>query len=104
MWLAALRETDRQVSPGEHQICEDHFLPEDIFPDGVSTDAIPIMPPCLDGHLGMIGLWGGETSEEEDEWASGDDADTDTDDAGGEDDAPAAAPPAADPPQQVRRF
>lgn len=71
MWLAALRETDKQVSAEHHRICEDHFLPEDISASGVSGDAIPIMPPCLDGALGMMGPWGAQSEDEEDQWAAG---------------------------------
>ncbi|KAI4792972.1 hypothetical protein KUCAC02_033011 [Chaenocephalus aceratus] len=52
VWLAALRETEKQDSAEQNQICEDHFLPEDISTDGVKGDAIPIMPPCLEGPLG----------------------------------------------------
>lgn len=49
VWLAALRESEREVS--EHiRICEDHFLTHHITPNGISPDAIPIMPP-LDGLL-----------------------------------------------------
>lgn len=71
MWLAALRETEKQDSVEQHLICEDHFLPEDISDEGVSSDAIPIMPPCLDGALGLLSQWGAESSEEEDQWAAG---------------------------------
>lgn len=124
VWLAALRETDKQDPTEQHLICEDHFLPEDISKDGVSNDAIPIMPPCLDGPLGMSAPWGAETSEEEAEeeeeeeerWAvGGADVDEDIDDGGGDGagvgggegggggEAPAdVEPPAVDPPQQVR--
>uniref|UniRef100_A0A3B4WAW7 E2F transcription factor 6 n=1 Tax=Seriola lalandi dorsalis TaxID=1841481 RepID=A0A3B4WAW7_SERLL len=83
VWLAALRETNKQDPTEQQLICEDHFLPEDISSGGVSTDAIPLMPPCLDGHLGTISLWGAEASEEEDQWADrGGDGD---DDEGGGD-------------------
>lgn len=106
VWLAALRETDKQDLTEQHLICEDHFLPEDISKNGVNSDAIPIMPPCLDGSLGMINPWGAESSEEEDQWATGG-GDDDGDDAyEGGDDGPANAepsapePPAAEPPQQ----
>ncbi|XP_019201872.1 transcription factor E2F6 [Oreochromis niloticus] len=71
VWLAALRETEKQDSAEQHLICEDHFLPEDISDEGVSSDAIPIMPPCLDGALGLLSQWGAESSEEEDQWAAG---------------------------------
>ncbi|XP_042359417.1 transcription factor E2F6 [Plectropomus leopardus] len=105
VWLAALRETDKQDSTEQHLICEDHFLPEDISTNGVNSDAIPIMPPCLDGPL--ISPWGAESSEEEDQWATGGGCDDDEDDAddGGDDgpahvEPPAPEPPAVDPPQQ----
>ncbi|XP_010743627.3 transcription factor E2F3 isoform X1 [Larimichthys crocea] len=71
VWLAALRETDKQSWTEQHLICEDHFLPEDITADGVNRDAIPIMPPCLDGSLSMISSWGAESSDEEEQWAAG---------------------------------
>ncbi|XP_056261147.1 transcription factor E2F6-like [Seriola aureovittata] len=110
VWLAALRETDKQDLTDQHLICEDHFLPEDISNNGVNSDAIPIMPPCLDGPLSLISPWGEETSEEEEEeeedlWITracdddDDDDDDDHDDTGageGGDDAPAAP----EPPQQ----
>ncbi|XP_071323545.1 transcription factor E2F3 [Trachinotus anak] len=103
VWLAALRETDKQDSTDQHLICEDHFLPEDITTSGVNSDAIPIMPPCLDGPLSLISPWGAESSEEEEEqqWANrGCDGDDDDADDGG-DDAPAAPqPPAPEPPHQ----
>ncbi|XP_023263369.1 transcription factor E2F6-like [Seriola lalandi dorsalis] len=98
VWLAALRETNKQDPTEQQLICEDHFLPEDISSGGVSTDAIPLMPPCLDGHLGTISLWGAEASEEEDQWADrGGDGD---DDEGGGDELLAVKPPAVDPLQQ----
>uniref|UniRef100_W5NJH6 E2F transcription factor 6 n=1 Tax=Lepisosteus oculatus TaxID=7918 RepID=W5NJH6_LEPOC len=50
VWLAALRETERVLSD-HHRICEDHFLKHHITPLGVTKDAIPIMPPYLDGPL-----------------------------------------------------
>ncbi|KAG7232394.1 hypothetical protein INR49_008912 [Caranx melampygus] len=56
VWLAALRETDRRDLAEQHLICEDHFLPEDISSRGVSADAIPLMPPCLDPST--ISRWG----------------------------------------------
>ncbi|XP_067273649.1 transcription factor E2F2 isoform X2 [Pseudorasbora parva] len=43
VWLAALRETEREITD-HHQICEDHFLSHHITPNGISPDAIPIMP------------------------------------------------------------
>ncbi|XP_067338481.1 transcription factor E2F1 isoform X2 [Channa argus] len=74
IWLAALRETDKQDSTEQHLICEDHFLPEHIAKNDVKSDAIPIMPQCPDGSLGMISSWGAEASEDEEEnpWADGD--------------------------------
>ncbi|KAM4713711.1 transcription factor E2F6 isoform 2-T2 [Anableps anableps] len=70
VWLAALRQTDQQDPSDQNRICEDHFLPEDICSNEVGADAIPIMPPCLDGPLGVLGQWGAG-SEDEDEWAAG---------------------------------
>ncbi|XP_049914499.1 transcription factor E2F6 isoform X1 [Epinephelus moara] len=95
VWLAALRETDKQDSTEQHLICEDHFLPEDISTNGVNSDAIPIMPPCLDGPL--ISPWGAESSEEEDQWATGGGCDDDDDDNADEgvDDGPANVEPPA---------
>lgn len=49
VWLAALRETEREITD-HHQICEDHFLSHHITPNGISPDAIPIMPP-LEGPV-----------------------------------------------------
>ncbi len=49
VWLAALRETEREISD-QHQICEDHFLSHQMTPNGISADAIPIMPP-LEGPV-----------------------------------------------------
>ncbi|XP_040016961.2 transcription factor E2F6 [Gasterosteus aculeatus] len=102
VWLAALRETDKQDSTEQHWICEDHFLPEDISSAGINSDAIPIMPPCLDGPMGLISPWGPQSSEdeEEDRWAPGggyDDADDDDDDC---DEGGVAAPVIAEPPLQ----
>uniref|UniRef100_A0A3Q4BL47 THAP-type domain-containing protein n=1 Tax=Mola mola TaxID=94237 RepID=A0A3Q4BL47_MOLML len=114
VWLAALREPDRQDSAEQRLICEDHFLPEDISNDEVNSDAIPIMPPCLD----TMGPWGAESSEEEeeeDQWDAGG-----VEDEGG-DGGPAITvqsprlepltpkpsvlePPAVTPPEQVRLF
>ncbi|KAK6488477.1 mRNAion factor E2F6 [Huso huso] len=52
VWLAALRETERiSTLSDHHRICEDHFLKHHITRFGVSKDAIPIMPPYLDGPL-----------------------------------------------------
>ncbi|XP_018599339.1 transcription factor E2F6 isoform X2 [Scleropages formosus] len=53
VWLAALRETERVLPSEEHRICEDHFLKDHITQQGVSEDAIPIMPPYLDGPLAL---------------------------------------------------
>ncbi|KAM4632852.1 transcription factor E2F6 [Polymixia lowei] len=61
VWLAALREERRDVTE-QHVICEDHFLTQHVTPQGISRDAIPIMPPYLD-----ISPWGPESSEEEEE-------------------------------------
>ncbi|XP_077443003.1 transcription factor E2F6 [Stigmatopora argus] len=78
VWLAALRETNKKETAEQHFICEEHFLPEDVTQDGVSGDAIPIMPPYLDGPLSGMGPWGAESSEEEEEddedhqWGVGD--------------------------------
>ncbi|XP_029903038.1 transcription factor E2F6 isoform X2 [Myripristis murdjan] len=91
VWLAALRETDKQDSTEQQFICEDHFLSDHITPQGVSDDAIPIMPPYLDGPLGVISPWGAESSEEEEQWAGKDEAaDEDEDDEAAV--APAAPP------------
>ncbi|KAF7642431.1 hypothetical protein LDENG_00257970 [Lucifuga dentata] len=95
VWLAALRETDDHDTTEPHFICEDHFLPDDITADGVSSDAIPIMPPYLDGSLGVISPWSAESSDEEDKV----DDDAADEDAGGDDAAPPDAPPAAAPVQ-----
>ncbi|KAM9840681.1 transcription factor E2F6 [Aulostomus maculatus] len=84
VWLAALRETDKQDSAEQHLICEDHFLPEDLSSSGVNTDAIPIMPPYLDGPLGVIGPWGADMSEDEDAWAAGGEEEEEEEDAGEE--------------------
>ncbi|XP_076011243.1 transcription factor E2F6 [Genypterus blacodes] len=70
VWLAALRETDKHDSAEQHLICEDHFLPDDITTSGVSGDAIPIMPPCLDRSLSMMNPWGVESSDDEEQWNS----------------------------------
>ncbi|XP_054474065.1 transcription factor E2F2 isoform X2 [Anoplopoma fimbria] len=103
VWLAALRETDKQDSTEQHLICEDHFLPEDISTDGVNSDAIPIMPPYLDGPMGLISPWGAESSEEEEEEDPGDD-DDDADEGGDvgpvKVECPTPEPPAVDPPRQ----
>lgn len=83
VWLAALRETGKQDSTEQHVICEDHFLTEDISTHGVASDAIPVMPPYLDGPLGLVSPWRAESSEEEEPGATGgcEDDDADDDDA-----------------------
>ncbi|KAA8582917.1 hypothetical protein FQN60_015463 [Etheostoma spectabile] len=105
VWLAALRETNKQDSTEQHLICEDHFLPEDISKNGVNSDAIPIMPPYLDGPMGLISPWGAESSEEEeDQWTNAggcdDDEANEGDDAPAHVEPPVPAPHAVDPPQQ----
>ncbi|XP_077566500.1 transcription factor E2F6 [Stigmatopora nigra] len=77
VWLAALRETNKKETAEHLFICEEHFLPEDVTQDGVSGDAIPIMPPYLDGPLSAMGPWGTESSEEEEEDNENDDDDDD---------------------------
>ncbi|KAM4713408.1 transcription factor E2F1-like isoform 1-T1 [Anableps anableps] len=91
VWLAALRETDKDPSE-QHFICEDHFLPEDISGNEIRSDAIPIMPPYLDG---LQSLMGGDPLQEEEQWSTGgwDDDEEEED----EDEAPRAAP---EPPEQ----
>uniref|UniRef100_A0A669F4U2 Transcription factor E2F6 n=1 Tax=Oreochromis niloticus TaxID=8128 RepID=A0A669F4U2_ORENI len=71
VWLAALRETHREDSGEELLICEDHFLPEDICRKGVTSDAIPLMPPYLDGRLGLLSAWEVDSSEEDEQWHAG---------------------------------
>lgn len=71
VWLAALRETHRQDTGEDLLICEDHFLPEDICRKGVTSDAIPLMPPCLDGQLGLLSAWEVDSSEEDEQWHAG---------------------------------
>ncbi|XP_062857484.1 transcription factor E2F6 [Trichomycterus rosablanca] len=56
VWLAALREPEGYFSPEHQHICEDHFLPQHITPNGISPEAIPIMPP-LEGALLGTGGW-----------------------------------------------
>ncbi|XP_037541153.1 transcription factor E2F3 [Nematolebias whitei] len=70
VWLAALRESDKDRSE-QHVICEDHFLPEDISKTGVSSDAIPLMPPYLDGPGGLFSPWSTEALQEEEQWLAG---------------------------------
>ncbi|KAL0964952.1 hypothetical protein UPYG_G00274840 [Umbra pygmaea] len=65
VWLAALRETETEDSTDHHIICEDHFLTDHITPRGITEDAIPIMPPYLDGPLSMISPWGDESTDDE---------------------------------------
>ncbi|XP_016519832.1 transcription factor E2F6 isoform X1 [Poecilia formosa] len=67
VWLAALRQADQQ-NQNQNLICEDHFLPEDILSGDVSADAIPIMPPCLDGPLDPLDRWGAGSEDDEDQW------------------------------------
>lgn len=101
MWLAALRETDKQDPTEQHLICEDHFLPEDITKNGVHSDAIPIMPPCFDG------AWGAESEEERcftPEEENIDESDDVDDDDGGGGSCKAEVLPVTEPPQQVRAF
>lgn len=86
VWLAALREAHEPAEP--RFICEDHFLPEDISKNEVSSDAIPIMPPCMEGGLSMMGSWGGAPEEEDEPWTM--DAD--------EEDEDEVGPPAGEPP------
>lgn len=81
MWLAALRETERQDSSEQHVICEDHFLPEDISSDGVANDAIPIMPTYIDGLLNLGNSWGAESSEEGEAGLTGGEEDDATDES-----------------------
>ncbi|KAK0140757.1 Transcription factor E2F6 [Merluccius polli] len=71
VWLAALRETEKQDSQEQHMLCEDHFLPQHITAAGIREDAIPIMPPYLDGVLGdAASPWAEEEESEEDQqWA-----------------------------------
>lgn len=68
VWLAALREPDKQDWSESHVICEDHFLPEDLTVHGVSPDAIPIMPPCLEEGL-SISAW--HEDPDDDQWTAG---------------------------------
>ncbi|XP_061900366.1 uncharacterized protein LOC133648361 isoform X1 [Entelurus aequoreus] len=99
VWLAALRETDKQDLAEPHLICEEHFLPEDISVKGVSNDAIPIMPPYLDGPLGIINPWGVESSEEEDQWGPVS-CEEEEDEEEGRDEAAQVGPPPTPPPPQ----
>lgn len=85
VWLAALRDTEREITD-VHQICEDHFLSHHITADGISPDAIPIMPPLE----GPVGGWS-SCEEEQDKHRetleeSGAAADDDLDDEDFEDD------------------
>ncbi|XP_077409804.1 transcription factor E2F6 [Vanacampus margaritifer] len=103
VWLAALRETDKQEVSELHLICEEHFLPEDITTSGVNSDAIPIMPPYLDGPLGGIGPWGAESEEDDDQWDTTGGGDDEEEEEEMEEDGNAApvAPPSPQPPQQT---
>ncbi|XP_074471665.1 transcription factor E2F1-like [Sebastes fasciatus] len=88
VWLAALRETEQQDATEQHFICEDHFLPEDISTNGINMGAIPIMPPYLDGPLGLVSPWAAESSEEEEQ--EDEDEEEEEDESG--DDAPQQNP------------
>ncbi|XP_019727129.1 transcription factor E2F6 [Hippocampus comes] len=105
VWLAALRETDNQEAAEQQLICEEHFLPEDITDSGVNSDAIPIMPPYLDGPLGGISPWGAESSEEDDQWGTvgaGEDEEEEEEEDMEEDGSGApVGPPSPQPIQQV---
>ncbi|KAM4529946.1 uncharacterized protein V3H82_000095 [Fundulus diaphanus] len=92
VWLAALRETDKDPAE-QHVICEDHFLPEDVSRTGISSDAIPVMPPYLDGPRRLIGPLTGDSLEEEEQWSTGG---GDNEEEEGEEEAPRAP----EPPQQ----
>lgn len=70
VWLAALRETEKDPSE-DHFICEDHFLPEDVSGSEVSGEAIPIMPPYLDGPRCPLGPWSADPFQEEEQWSGG---------------------------------
>ncbi|XP_028252690.1 transcription factor E2F3-like isoform X2 [Parambassis ranga] len=93
VWLAALRETAEEDSAEQRLICEDHFLPRDISKNGLSSDAIPLMPPYLDGSLGLIGPWSVE--DVDDQWDTRGCGDNEEYDEGGQD-----VPASANPPQQ----
>ncbi|XP_041831485.1 transcription factor E2F3-like [Melanotaenia boesemani] len=81
VWLAALRETDRDSSE-QLVICEEHFLPEDISKKGLISDAIPITPPFFDRPLSLMGSWGPE------QWSTGDPNDGGEEDKGRAPNAP----------------
>lgn len=87
VWLAALRESEKEDLTEQHIICEDHFLTDHITPRGISEDAIPIMSPYLDGPLGLISPWGAESSDDdgEEEEVCPDDADDAAEPHGDED-------------------
>lgn len=105
VWLAALRQTEQNPSD-QNLICEDHFLPEDIRSSEVGADAIPIMPHCPDGPLGMLDPWGtGPEEEEEEQWAAGAEDDEEEEDGGSlpfNTKLTVPEPPHPDPPEQVR--
>uniref|UniRef100_A0A3Q0QWM1 E2F transcription factor 6 n=1 Tax=Amphilophus citrinellus TaxID=61819 RepID=A0A3Q0QWM1_AMPCI len=82
VWLAALRETDREDNGEQLLICEDHFLPEDISKNGIARDAIPLMPPYLGGPLGPVSAWGVDSSEDDEQWATGGCSDDEEDEFG----------------------
>ncbi|KAG7460408.1 transcription factor E2F6-like [Solea senegalensis] len=71
VWLAALRQMDggQDSLQEDGHICEDHFLPEDVTSDGVSSDAVPfpIRPPSLEEQPGVRSSWGAPLSEEEEQ-------------------------------------
>lgn len=104
--MAALRELDKQEEAEEHVICEDHFLPDDITGNGVKEDAIPIMPPDLDGGLGLSGSWGAAAEQEEEEEEQEEEQEEQEEQLSttgvGRDDGGDPAPAVTDPPQQVR--
>ncbi|XP_056096111.1 transcription factor E2F4 [Rhinichthys klamathensis goyatoka] len=97
VWLAALRETEREITD-QHQICEDHFLSHHITPNGISPDAIPIMPPLegpvcgwsscdeQDEHLDPAGESGVTADDDDDDSYDEEFEDDDDDDDDDEDD------------------
>ncbi|XP_013881935.1 transcription factor E2F3 [Austrofundulus limnaeus] len=100
VWLAALRETDKDRLE-EHIICEDHFLPEDLCKAGIRGDAIPIMPPYLDGPLGLVGSWSRDALQEEAQWSPG--PDPPKQDSGGGAEKPAEPETTRDSPEAAVR-
>lgn len=87
---------------GQARVCRAAFNlwgPLPVSTSGITSDAIPIMPPYLDGPLGLSSPCAAESSEEEEQWPTGCcEDDDDVGDEGGD-----APPPAPDPPQQVWR-